>query len=302
MLIYYRTSLLESTAQTLVNTVNCVGVMGKGIARAFKMRYPEMFVAYRKICEDRLLEPGKLWLWRSADQWVLNFPTKKHWRHPSKLEWIEAGLRKFNAEYEKRGIVEISFPRLGCGNGGLDWDEVKPLMEAYLSKLPIRVYIHDYEVPLGRPEHLTFAPQEEDTAQLRQSYVEFERLLHKVIERTGGALTEGATKTPFHASIKKDGSLSIEKDGGHSLIDADHLRGMWCGLARGLLTWDVVRWSAGNQTDCVMSLFSLLPGVRPVQVQKMRAAEPEVALELRRRNVSTHRELDRAEKVSPSWA
>src|SRR5688572_4179635 len=110
MLIYRRTSLLESSAQTLVNTVNCVGVMGKGIAKEFKERDPAMFRAYKKICDDHLLEPGKLWLWHGADYWTLNFPTKIHWRNPSRIEWIEAGLRKFVSGYEKLGIRDISFP------------------------------------------------------------------------------------------------------------------------------------------------------------------------------------------------
>jgi hypothetical protein len=123
MLIYYRTSLLESTAQTVVNTVNCVGVMGKGIAHAFKMRYPEMFVAYKKICHDKLLEPGKLWLRRASDQWVLNFPTKKHWRHPSKLEWIEAGLRKFNAD-RTRSVESLKPPSRALDVGMEDWTGV----------------------------------------------------------------------------------------------------------------------------------------------------------------------------------
>ena len=129
MLTYRRTSILDSTTQTVVNTVNCVGVMGKGIALSYKEREPEMFKAYKDICERKLLQPGKLWLWKSSTPWILNFPTKVHWRRPSKLEWIEAGLAKFVAAYEAQGIREISFPRLGCGNGGLDWADVKPLME-----------------------------------------------------------------------------------------------------------------------------------------------------------------------------
>ncbi len=145
MLTYADTSLLDSSAQTLVNAVNCVGVMGKGIAKAFKDRHPEMFSAYKRICDAGLLEPGKLWLWNSSDQWVLNFPTKVHWRNPSRLEWIEMGLDKFSAEYAHRGINQISFPRLGCGNGGLDWEEVRPLMERYLAPLPINVIIHDFK-------------------------------------------------------------------------------------------------------------------------------------------------------------
>jgi O-acetyl-ADP-ribose deacetylase (regulator of RNase III) len=152
MLIYHRTNLLDSNAQTLVNTVNCVGVMGKGIALEFKQRYPDMFKAYKRICDAGELEIGKLWLWSGRDQWVLNFPTKKHWRHPSKVEWIEAGLDKFVTEYVRRGITDISFPRLGCGNGGLNWErQVRPVMERYLAPLPINVYIHDFTKDVGLP-------------------------------------------------------------------------------------------------------------------------------------------------------
>jgi O-acetyl-ADP-ribose deacetylase (regulator of RNase III) len=124
--------------------------MGKGLAAEFKRRYPEMFTAYQRLCQDGKLEIGKLWLWKANDQWVLNFPTKKHWRNPSKLSYVEAGLKKFLAEYERRGIREISFPRLGCGNGGLDWQDVKPLMEQYLRRLPIPAYIHDFEKDIVR--------------------------------------------------------------------------------------------------------------------------------------------------------
>jgi O-acetyl-ADP-ribose deacetylase (regulator of RNase III) len=302
MLIYYRTSILESSSQTVVNTVNCVGVMGKGIADAFKQRYPSMFRAYKTICDQRLLTPGKLWLWRGPDQWVLNFPTKDHWRNPSRLEWIEAGLRKFKAEYERHGIVEISFPRLGCGNGGLNWSDVRPLMEAYLSKLPIQVYIHDYEVPLSRPEHAGSEGDGLNTAQLRQSFAEFERLLHAVIDRHGNSFWDAAEKVPFRASIVEEGALSIEAGEDRTVIDVDHLRGLWFSLSRGLLTNEVVRWSAGDQAQRVMSLLSLLPDVRPVQVQRMRAPEPEVALELKRRGPLTPRKANRAEQFLPSWA
>jgi hypothetical protein len=200
--------------------------------------------------------------------------------------------------------VEISFPRLGCGNGGLDWDNVQPLMEGYLSKLPIQIYIHDFEVPLSHPEHLVPQDADEHTGRLRQSFAEFERLLRAVINRSGGTLYEAVSKTPFHASMVADGGLTIERNGLESLIDADHLRGLWCSLARGLLTRDVVMWSAGDQADCMMSLLSMLPDVRRVQVQRMQAAEPEVALELNRRGSSSagRSRSTQAEQFSPSWA
>lgn len=154
MIIYVKGNIFESPAQVLVNTVNTVGVMGKGIAKQFKDIYPEMFAQYQVFCENKDLDIGKLWIYKSDHKWILNFPTKKHWRSPSKLEYIEAGLEKFVSTYEEKGITSISFPLLGCGNGGLDWEnEVKPLMEKYLRPLPIEVYIHLTDNKKLKPEH-----------------------------------------------------------------------------------------------------------------------------------------------------
>ncbi len=147
-------SLFVSPAQTLVNTVNTVGVMGKGIAREFRRRYPQMFGRYKDYCDRGKLEVGQLYLYRTPNKWVLNFPTKKHWRGKSQLEWIEAGLQKFVDSYESRGITSVSFPQLGCGNGGLLWRDVGPVMESYLGGLPIPVLIHIRARPPGFvPEH-----------------------------------------------------------------------------------------------------------------------------------------------------
>ena len=145
MITYVVGNLFASPAKVLVNTVNTVGAMGKGIALDFKRVYPEMFEKYQYFCENGMFEIGKLWLYKTSHKWILNFPTKKHWRHKSKPEYIEAGLRKFVDTYDSKGIVSISFPLLGCGNGELDWsDTVQPLMEEYLGALPIDVYIHLY--------------------------------------------------------------------------------------------------------------------------------------------------------------
>lgn len=155
MITYVRTNIFESNAQVLVNTVNTVGVMGKGLAKEFKRLYPDMFKTYQKFCEEGLLSIGKLQLYKTPNKWILNFPTKANWRYPSKLEYIEAGLKKFVANYERIGIKSIAFPMLGCGNGGLSWeDEVKPLMEEYLSDLPIDVYIHIAKQDAYKPEHI----------------------------------------------------------------------------------------------------------------------------------------------------
>ena len=139
----------------LVNTVNTVGVMGKGIAKDFKTIYPEMFTYYQQICESGALDIGNLWLYKTNNRWILNFPTKRHWRQPSRPEYIEAGLRKFVDVYPDHGITSISFPLVGCGNGELDWEtQVQPLMEQYLRELPIAVFIHrqDLQDPF-EPEH-----------------------------------------------------------------------------------------------------------------------------------------------------
>lgn len=144
MIEFVATSIFEAPSQTLVNPVNCVGVMGAGLALEFKRRYPAMFDAYRRNCASGLLDVGSLQLHKSPEKWVLNFPTKRHWRDPSRLEWIDAGLAKFVATYAARGIESVSLPMLGCGLGGLRWDDVRPLMERHIGALPIRVLVHEY--------------------------------------------------------------------------------------------------------------------------------------------------------------
>lgn len=142
MLQYTEESIFSSRAQTIVNPVNTVGVMGRGLALEFKKRHPEMFACYQKICADGTLRIGTLHIFRTPTRWIMNFPTKRHWRDPSRLEWIEGGLRRFSEDYQGLGITSIAFPMLGCGNGGLRWDVVEPLMFRYLDPLPIPVTLH----------------------------------------------------------------------------------------------------------------------------------------------------------------
>jgi O-acetyl-ADP-ribose deacetylase (regulator of RNase III) len=145
MITYVSGNLFDSPAQVLVNTVNIVGVMGKGIAKEFKKIYPEMFAEYQELCEHGKFTTGMLWLYKTKRKWILNFPTKKHWRQPSQVEYVEAGLQKFASTYADQGIHSIAFPALGCGNGELDFDsQVRPLMEQYLSVLPIETFIYLY--------------------------------------------------------------------------------------------------------------------------------------------------------------
>ena len=145
-------NLFNSECQTLVNTVNCVGVMGKGIALEFKKLYPKMFEYYKFACEPgeyRCLEyGGDLMLYTYtdlfADRKILCFATKEHWRNHSKIEWIERGLKRFIEDYKYWNITSIAFPKLGCNNGGLNWEkDVKPLMIKYLEPLDIICEIYE---------------------------------------------------------------------------------------------------------------------------------------------------------------
>lgn len=152
MIHYIEGNIFDSPAQVIVNAVNTVGVMGKGIALEYKKRYPRMFELYKNMCEKRLLKIGKLALIYEPDHWILLFPTKENWRYPSKLEYIEEGLSKFVKTYAEKNISSIAFPKLGCGNGELEWSKVKELMEKYLISLPIEIYIYLKNSDI-QPEH-----------------------------------------------------------------------------------------------------------------------------------------------------
>ena len=155
MIIYTDGDLFDSPAKVLVNTVNTRGVMGKGIALRFKQIYPEMFSKYRDHCEHRRLTIGKLFLYKTPHKWILNFPTKEHWRNPSRPEYIEAGLKKLRESCARIGAASYAFPMLGCGNGELGFEEqVRPLMERYLRSLSVSARIHIGQNRAGPPERL----------------------------------------------------------------------------------------------------------------------------------------------------
>ncbi len=141
--------LFESSAQTLVNTVNCVGIMGKGVALEFKKRFPGMFKDYVERCEKGQVQLGKPYLYRSLlPPWVLNFPTKGHWRSVSQLTDIEDGLRFLQSHYREWNITSLAVPPLGCGQGQLEWRVVGPTLYRYLGHLDIPVELY---APFGTP-------------------------------------------------------------------------------------------------------------------------------------------------------
>lgn len=153
--------MFESKAQTFVNTVNCVGIMGKGIALGFKTRFPEMFTDYQRRCERGEVRLGRPYLYGSLiPPWILNFPTKDHWRSAAKLSDIVSGLEYLLERYKEWGIKSIAVPPLGCGEGQLEWRIVGPTLYRYLKRMDIPVELF---APYGTPSdqlQLDFLGQE----------------------------------------------------------------------------------------------------------------------------------------------
>jgi O-acetyl-ADP-ribose deacetylase (regulator of RNase III) len=141
--------LFESGAQTLVNTVNTVGVMGKGVALEFKRRFPEMFADYQRRCQAGDVRLGEPYLWRGlVEPWVINFPTKDHWRSVSKLADIERGLVYLAEHIAEWSVTSLAVPPLGAGSGGLDWATIGPTIYRHLERLPIPAILYaPFEVP-----------------------------------------------------------------------------------------------------------------------------------------------------------
>ena len=145
-----RGDLLKADAEALVNTVNCVGVMGRGIAAQFKRAYPENFIAYQTACKRREMRPGRMLIVETGlkvnPRWVINFPTKRHWRSNSQIDDIESGLAALLVDVRRLGIKSIAVPPLGCGLGGLDWSDVRPRIERAFAGLPnVRVLLFEPE-------------------------------------------------------------------------------------------------------------------------------------------------------------
>lgn len=149
-----RGNLLEAKTEALVNTVNCVGYMGKGIALQFKMAFPDNFKSYERACKVEEVRPGKMFVFETDSmfnpKYIINFPTKRHWKGKSRLEYIEIGLQALTKEIQKLEISSVAVPPLGCGLGGLDWGTVRTMIEKAFAEL------HDVQVllfePVGAPE------------------------------------------------------------------------------------------------------------------------------------------------------
>jgi len=154
MIEYAHGNLLEAEAEALVNTVNCVGFMGKGIALQFKQAFPENFSACESASHAGQVQPGRMFIFETREmigpKYIINFPTKRHWKGKSKLEDIDAGLDALVKNVAHLGIKSIAVPPLGCGLGGLDWNEVRPRIELAFKTVPdVRVLLF---APAGPPD------------------------------------------------------------------------------------------------------------------------------------------------------
>ena len=144
-------NIFTTHCQTIVNTVNCVGVMGAGIALECRLRYPDMYKRYVDLCSKKQIDIGLLWIYKSTDRWILNFPTKKHWKYPSKKEYLHAGLEKFVSTYKERGIESIAFPLLGADKGGIPQEESISIINHYLESIDIEVEVYRYS-PIAKDD------------------------------------------------------------------------------------------------------------------------------------------------------
>jgi O-acetyl-ADP-ribose deacetylase (regulator of RNase III) len=151
MIRYTTGNIMDSSAEALVNTVNTVGVMGKGIALQFKQAFPHNFEVYKQACLKGQLTIGKILAVKDSEllmgeRLIINFPTKQHWKMPSKYEYIESGLIALVSFLKENAIKSMAIPALGCGNGGLDWHLVKPMIEKHLSQLDMAIWVYEPQI------------------------------------------------------------------------------------------------------------------------------------------------------------
>lgn len=285
MITYLKSNLFFSPAQVLVNTVNTEGVMGKGIAKEFKKLFPEMFEQYQKHCEQKKLNIGNLWIYKTSNKWVLNFPTKKSWRNPSKLEYIEKGLIKFVSQYQDKGITSIAFPPLGCGNGELNWeDDVQPLMERYLKDLPIEIYIHLYT-----PSELEDVPEHKHIKNVARWLKTEPQFLSfsEVFEDLKTTLVFNTPETWQNLELRFTDNLDIafKVENHEILLHHEELTDFWSILRKhGIASLENVPSTIAENYDVVVNIFSKLSYISVTKAvtnyTKIEEIQKSVALQL----------------------
>lgn len=270
MIAYVEGNLFESPAAVLVNTVNTVGVMGKGVASTFRSLYPKMYSEYRALCETGAISIGTLWLYRTANKSVLNFPTKMHWRNPSKPEYIEEGLRTFVRTYQAAGISSIAFPALGCGNGGLSFErQVRPLMERYLKNTKAHVFVYPHRTSMGMPEHKNI----HDMASWLRSTPEdlsFLEVWEELVGVIGDELVAvtGDGRMTFRYNVLSDPlGITIRGPDTEYHVLFEQLLDVWQELRSvGFTNARLSATSSSVVARAIQTLFSRLPYVHPVRL------------------------------------
>ena len=210
MIIEKRGNIFTTKAQTIVNTINCVGVMGAGIAYEFRLRHKEMFVRYVELCENKQIDIGKLWIYKNGDKKILNFPTKYDWRYPSKEEYLHKGLEKFVDTYKQRGVESIAFPLLGAQQGGLSEKKSMEIMYHYLSKCDIDVEIWHFD-PIAKDdlfEKFVAILQESDLEHLKKESGVGLSILNKIIKSVD---LEHINSMSSLLQVKGVGDKTVEK-------------------------------------------------------------------------------------------
>lgn len=193
MIVETSGNLLRDDAQALVNTVNTVGVMGKGLALQFKRAFPANFDAYARACTAGQVQPGRIFATQlDDDRWILNFPTKRHWRQPSRLEDIRTGLDALVRTIVELNLTSVALPPVGCGNGGLDWAVVRPLIIEKLGGLDVEIRLYGPGTP--SPEDMPVRSERPELTRARAHLL--------------AALNRYAT-TAFEAGVAVDANTSL---------------------------------------------------------------------------------------------
>lgn len=143
MIRFVKGNIFQASAQTLVNTVNLRGTMGKGLALAFKSKFSGLFESYAIDVMEKRIAIGLPTIWKGKEKWVVNFPTKDDWRKPSEYSYIEKGLAGLRGKLDEWGVLSLALPPLGCGLGSLDWNKVRPMIEKHLGDMEMSIEVFE---------------------------------------------------------------------------------------------------------------------------------------------------------------
>ena len=286
MLTYLYDDLFASPALTLVNPVNTVGVMGKGMAREFQRIYPEMFRAYHAACQRGDVAIGRPWLYRTPRKWILNFPTKADWRHRSQLAYIEQGLESFAHTYAAQEISSVAFPAVGCGQGGLAWSAVRPVLERYLAGLALEVFVYP---PSPRPS----SPTPRDSTAIREwlrsapaslpAWAVWDDLVALAHQGWHGRLAPDGTDEHGEPGLALHWTVGVPAH-----LAASQWPPLWDAFRRrGFLSRRVLTEWLGDAADPVWTLLTHLPYVTVVPTAPLgKPFTPTLALRIPARSVS----------------